>query len=78
MGEKTSFLETWRWFSRLDRETLLVEGREPFGDCIAGVPLMYSDRNQIGRQTPASLLFPFYSSGSGGFFLALSDHSEQS
>lgn len=30
MEKKTSFLETWRWFSRLDSETRMVEGREPF------------------------------------------------
>lgn len=30
MGKKTSFLETWRWFSRLDSKTRMVEGREPF------------------------------------------------
>lgn len=49
----------------------MVTGRQQFGDCVAGVPLMYPDRNQIQSRAAASELFAFYLSGSFGFFLAL-------
>lgn len=49
----------------------MVTGRQQFGDCVAGVPLMYPDRNQIQSRAAASELRAFYLSGSFGFFLAL-------
>lgn len=77
-GKKHPFLRLGDGSVALTVRHVWLRGESRFGDCIAGVPLMYSDRIQIGRRTPASLLFPFYSSGSGGFFLAPSDHSRES
>ncbi len=37
----------------------MVTGRQQFGDCVAGVPLMYPDRNRFRaeRRRLSSLLF---------------------
>lgn len=64
-------MEGWQRFSRVVSETRMVTGRQQFGDCVAGVPLMYPDRNQIQSRAAASELRAFYLSGSFGFFLAL-------
>lgn len=56
----------------------MVTGRQQFGDCVPGVPLMYPDRNQIQSRVAASELFSFYLSGSFGFFLALQDRFGES
>lgn len=69
--KKASSLEGWQRFSRVVSETRMVTGRQQFGDCVAGVPLMYPDRNQIQSRAAASELRAFYLSGSFGFFLAL-------